>query len=85
MNIWLSILLIIVVGAGCGIAGWYIGKKQGSKEKEEYILREMVSYVPLKELPDLAEELLEKNMSPTFPLMIFNPNKYDYINSTNPE
>jgi len=82
INVWIAVLLIIIIGAGCGFAGYKIGYKKGDEDRENQILQDFVSYIPLGRIGEIAEDLMENDgLSENFPMLVVMPDKYDYLES----
>ena len=80
INIWLAVILILVISAGCAAAAFIFGKKKGAKEREKEILIDYVWYIPVKDLAEFAREAMEeRGVEEDYPLLVIRSDKYDYI------
>ena len=86
MDIWLAILLILLAALGCGFAGYKYGYKKGDEAREQQILQEFCSYIPIGNVGRIADELMEESgLSPNFPMLVIMPDKYDYLEGVDPK
>ncbi len=81
------------------ISGWTLATLRGRfapqnwpfasaicKNREEQILQEFVSYIPLGSIGRIANELIEENgLSENFPMLVVMPDKYDYLEGIDPK
>lgn len=60
--------------------GRKLGKKEGAKKKEEEILKDYVTYIPVGEIGKFAMELMEEEgVSEFYPMPVVRPDKYNYL------
>lgn len=70
-----------------GVGLWHIyrkGCRDGAKNREKEILIDYVSYIPLSEIGDVAESLMEDGVSEDYPMLVIRSDKYDYLDETDP-
>lgn len=80
INIWLAVVLILVISVISAFVSYMIFYKKGKKDREKEILIDYVWYIPIKDLPDYAHELMEdKGVEGEWPLLVIRSDKYDYI------
>lgn len=80
MNIYLAFGLIIITNAINHFMSFRKGFKKGELFREKEILNEYCAYIPVGEIGEMADELMEEDgYSENFPIMLIMPDKYDYI------
>ena len=84
VHIGLLIVIAVVslcIGIGIGYLIFFrMGKCAGSKAREKEILMDYVWYIPLRNVADFANELIEeKHVEGDYPLLVIRSDKYDYI------
>ena len=79
--IWLKILAAFGIGIYAGYVLFYKKAYQkGVKDRENEIFTDYVVYMPLHEVTEMVEEMIEEDgESPDSPILIVRPEKYDYI------
>jgi len=66
--------------------GRRLGEKEGAKKREEEILREYVSYIPVGEIGRFASVLMEEDgLSEYYPMLVVRPDKYNYLDGPDPD
>lgn len=66
--------------------GRKLGNKEGAKKKEEEILKDYVTYIPVGEIGKFAMELMEEEgLSEHYPMLVVRPDKYNYLEGPDPD
>lgn len=60
------------------------GRRDGARNREKEILIDYVSYIPLGNVREFAEELMENGVSEDYPMLVIRSDKYDYLDETDP-
>ena len=66
--------------------GHKLGKKEGAQKREEEILKDYVTYIPVGEIGKFAAELMEEDgLSEFYPMLVVRPDKYNYLEGPDPD
>ena len=86
MDIWLYFVTMLLAAIGLAYASYRYGYKKGDEAREQQILQEFCSYIPIGNVGRIADELMEESgLSPNFPMLVIMPDKYDYLEGVEPE